>query len=147
MANPSTIWAQLALPNPPAGSVPYVLSDGATIGTDVLNFFYDPNLTILHIKQGIAQFGIIQTGVVGPVTPYSAGRVTLRAGQSSLVFTCTPAVSGDLLSINPRSLDATATRIIGAVTGPSQITITANAAATAAVDVEFIVIHLDAKAS
>lgn len=40
MTNPSNVWTQLSLPNPPAGAVPYVDTDNASIVTDVLNFNY-----------------------------------------------------------------------------------------------------------
>lgn len=41
VANPSTIWAQLSLPNPASGAIPFVNTDNVTIATDVLNFYYN----------------------------------------------------------------------------------------------------------
>ena len=41
MTNPSTIWSQLSMPNPAAGSVPFVFTDNATIVADVLNLWWN----------------------------------------------------------------------------------------------------------
>jgi hypothetical protein len=52
MSNPSTVWAQLALPNPAVGGVPFVGSDGATILIDVLNFYWSAgNAQLSHAHR------------------------------------------------------------------------------------------------
>lgn len=71
MGNPSTVWAQLSMPNPPAGSVPFVASDNVTIITDVTNFNYNPvtkTLTITAVNtpnitcNGVAVFAAVNGG-------------------------------------------------------------------------------------
>lgn len=45
----SSIWTQLTLPNPPAGSVPFVYTDNTTIAADPTNFNYDSSSAYLNL--------------------------------------------------------------------------------------------------
>lgn len=148
MANPSTIWAQLAMPNPPAGSVPFVLSDGATIGTDVLNFWYDPTLDELHTSNSaVIKSQQNQAGVASPVTiNYPSGIATIKAGASSVVVNNNKVRTNALVFIQRRNVDATAISLSVTV-GVGSMTITSNANATGDVNVNFLLVNVDIQTS
>lgn len=142
MANPSTIWAQLALPNPPVGSIPYVLSDGATIGTDVLNFNYDSNFLTLFVANGLS-LDLVDTtaGTANPITiNRRAGRFKVAAGATNNVVNCSLASVGDLVFSTIETTDATMNRCVGRVTSAGVVVFTFNAATTGAVTISFILV-------
>lgn len=56
-ANPSTIWAQLSAPYSGIGAVPFVNTDGLTINTDVLNFYYNQATHQLSVETNGDQTG------------------------------------------------------------------------------------------
>lgn len=148
MTNPSTVWAQLALPNPPAGSLPFVSSDGATIVTDVLNLMYSGGLSSYAGSQAPLQltvFGGVRVGysdttaVPGAaVINKPAGRVKIAAGQTTLVVTSSYAFATSIIRLIIETADATLTRCIP-VPAAGSFTITGNAAATAAVTISFTI--------
>lgn len=57
MANPSTIWAQLSFPNPPAGAVPFVFADNASIVSDVGYFWFNDSNKGLSVNCPFDQTG------------------------------------------------------------------------------------------
>lgn len=67
MSNPSAVWTQLSLPNPPVGSIPFVDTDNATIITDVINLHYDNALKVLHAAN-FATSGTFTGTFSGPTT-------------------------------------------------------------------------------
>lgn len=73
MTNPSTIWTQLAIPNPASGGIPFVATDNVSIATDVLNFYYDSITTTLYANNLQMQAG-------GSTSKVSAGGGALYAG-------------------------------------------------------------------
>jgi hypothetical protein len=147
MGNPSTIWAQLAMPNPPAGSIPFVLSDGITIGTDVLNFFYDQVNNVLDITNGIEVFSF-DAAAAGQVTiNHVAGSGIMAAGSLSLTVLNNKILNSHAkVFIQSRSNDATATRF-SVVLGGGGFLITANAAATANVTIDFFIVNCSVQTS
>lgn len=148
MANPSTIWAQLAMPNPPAGSVPFVLSDGATISTDVLNFSYSNVTQDLTVTNGIVPDSFSNTGQPSPVTVnHLIGTVTMGAGTASLVVMASLLRAGAKVFLQRRNTDTTAVQISTTSIGVGTFTITANANATAAINIDYWVINTNLQAS
>lgn len=57
MGAQSTIWTQLSAPNSPVGSIPFVYTDGTTIVTDVLNFFWNQTTQQLSLHGAGDQTG------------------------------------------------------------------------------------------
>lgn len=151
MSNPSTVWSQLSLPNPAAGSLPFVDTDSATIVTDVVNFFYSQGLSQLTGTQCAYQltvFGGVRVGfsnttaVPGAATiNKSAGRVLLAAGQISLVVTSSYAFATSIVGVTLETADATFTRVT-VTPAAGSFTITGNAAATAAVTMSFSILNV-----
>lgn len=145
--NPSTVWAQLATPNSPIGSVPFVGIDGASIETDVLNFFYtseDMATTGSQLAGQLTLSAGLRTGYQTKVsTPgsvtinYVAGRVVIPAGAGSVVVTCNKCFDTTIVLLSPQSNDATLTRL-SVVPGNGSFTITGNANATANFTVAFV---------
>lgn len=148
MTNPSTVWTQLSMPNPPQASIPFVTTDGATIVTDVLNFFYSQGLSALSgsicnyqltVYGGVRKAYTDTTATPGAVTiNKSAGRVKLAAGQTSLVVTSSYAFASSIIKLQLETADATLTRVIP-VPAAGSFTITGNAACTAAVNITFVI--------
>lgn len=153
MSNPSTIWSQLALPNPPVGSIPFVFTDGATIVTDVVNFFYtQAGVTLagtlqnsqLTVAGGLRESYTDTTTTPGAVTVNKpAGRSKIAAGQSTLVVTCAFCFLSSIVGINIEggAFDATATRF-QVTPGAGSFTVTFNAAATAAVTFSWDILNV-----
>lgn len=131
MSNPSLIWGQLSMPNPPAGSIPFVAADNASIITDVLNFKYDLTNKRLTVAGGLV-VGFTDTSVSpgGATANTISGRSSIGAGQSSIVIANSLVALGDIVNVTLETADATLIRIV-AITGVGSITITGNAAATA----------------
>lgn len=148
MSNPSTVWAQLATPNPPAGSIPFVTTDGATIITDVLNFAYSGGFTAftgsmaalqLTIYGGLRMAYSDTTANPGAaIINKPAGRVKLAAGQTTLVVTSSYAFVTSIIRLVIETADATFTRCIP-IPAAGSFTITGNAAATAAVTISYTI--------
>lgn len=134
----SNVWTQLTLPNPPSGSVPFVFTDNVTISCDVTNFSYDLTNFRLLIANGLKIAYTDTSAVPGAATiNKSAGRVKIAAGQTVLVVTNSLVAAGDIVDVNIETLDATFNRVIS-IASAGMITITGNAAATAAVTMSFI---------
>lgn len=146
MTNPSTVWTQLAMPNPPQASIPFVTTDGATIITDVLNFFYSTGLSAftgslaasqLTVAGGLRTSYSDTTGVPGAATINKpAGRVKLAAGQTTVVVTSSYAFLTSIINVNIETADGTLTRAI-AIPAAGSFQIVGNAAATGAVTFSF----------
>lgn len=137
MSNPSTIWAQLSIPNPASGSIPFVDVDDQSIITDMLNFSYSSTALILTSANGLKKQYTTTVAIPGAATINKmAGRVKLAAGQTTLVISNNLITGTELVSLQMETLDATMLRVIPVVAAGS-ITITGNAACTAAVIVSF----------
>ena len=153
MPNPSTVWGQLSSPNSPVGSLPFVFTDSTTIVTDVVNFFYTQDgVTLsgsLQYNQITAAGGLREsytdtTSVPGAATINKpAGRVKLAAGQTTLIVTSSYAFLTSLinLTVEGAAFDATATRF-QVTPANGSFTITANAAATAAITLAFDILNV-----
>lgn len=154
MGNPSTIWAQLSLPNPPVGSIPFVFTDSTTIVTDVVNFFYAQ--AGLSAYTGSMQplqltvFGGLREGFTDTTaTPGSvvinkpAGRVKMAAATNTLTVTNTYCFSTSLinLTIEGAAFDATAVRF-QVVPANGSFQIVSNANCTAAVQIGFDILNV-----
>src|SRR5690242_8139671 len=157
MVNPSNIWADLATPNPSIGSLPFVDIDGATITTDVLNFFYQSSTASIPVVANVKLAAILanqltvlnglrskyvdKTAVAGAATINAiAGRIKIAAGQTSAVVTNNCAFATSIISVQIEgAFDATATAVRVSVQADGSFTVTLNAAATAAVVVSFYI--------
>jgi hypothetical protein len=142
MGNPSTIWGQLSMPNPPAGSIPFVGTDNASIITDVLNFFYDPVGLQLNVYGGIKSKFTDASGVPGnAVISTPCGRVTIPAGRNHLVVTGAPFTTGDIVLFNMESNDATLFNLYVSTSGLGYFQINGNANATQNVTFAYVIIR------
>jgi hypothetical protein len=142
MANPSTIWGQLAIPNPAAGSIPFVYTDNFTIITDVSNFSYDPVGTQLFVAGGF-NCGYLQNGVASnsPTVNTASGRVTVPAGNASFTLNNALILAASIVVVNMETNDATATTIKTIVPSLGKIVVTLNAASTSSITFSFIVFN------
>lgn len=141
MGNPSTIWAQLAMPNPPAGSVPFVLPDGITIGTDVLNFAYSNVTQDLAVTNGIVPDSFNYDNLPTPVTVlHLIGEVTMAIGTSSVVVNCALLRVNAKVFTQRKSTDTTAVQLAVTIQAGA-FTITANANATAAFNIMYWIVN------
>lgn len=147
----STIWAQLASPSSPVGSVPFVFTDGVTIVTDVVYLAYQ--------QSGAAYAGSVMpyqlsvygghrvaysdtTAGTGNVTiNKTAGRVRFAAAASSIVVTSNYCFATSVINVQDEAGDATATRF-KVVPSAGSFTITANAAFTVAGNVTFTITNV-----
>ncbi len=151
MAFPSTVWAQLSSPNSPIGSVPFVGTDGATIGTDVANFFYtgpggNTDGTKLEgqltVAKGLRVGYQSRTSTPGSVTINEiSGRATIPAGSSFINVTCDKVFSSSIVMVQLLNADTTLIRIVP-VAIDGTITFSGNAAATANVTFSFIIFNV-----
>lgn len=153
MTNPSVVWTQLSIPNSPIGSLPFVASDGASIVTDVVNYFYTAaGISLsgtLQVSQLTIAGGIRQSYTDTTTTPGAAtinkpsGRIKMAAGQGSIVVTDSYCFASSIVSINIEgtAFDATATRF---AVQPANgfFTVTFNAAATGAVVMSFDILNV-----
>lgn len=149
MANPSTIWAQLALPYSPVGCVPFVADDGVTIVTDVLNFNYcsttatpstpDVKPNQLTVAGGIRVRYTDATLSLTPLINKPAGLVAIGAGANSVAVTCSYCTLRSLVFLQIKTPDATLTRVTVQV-ADGIFLITGNANATGAVTIEFFIV-------
>lgn len=149
MSNPSTIWTQLALPNPPSGSLPFVAADNATIVIDNLNYFYSGSLAAptitsstdsragasvfdsqVTVKNGVRQHYVDSSGVPGnAVANSTAGRAAFAAGTNSVTITNSYVTVTSLVDVQLETADATLNRVTVTPANGS-VTITGNANAT-----------------
>lgn len=102
MANPSTIWAQLAIPFPAGGSIPYVDSDDATIVTNVSAFNFDPAKLQLNVQTNGDSSGVDAINIYGAYDAYwtqGAAKSASFSLSSSRGTGSTPLIlqSGDLI--------------------------------------------------
>ena len=151
MSNPSTIWAQLAIPNPPIGGVPFVFTDNATIVTDTVNFNYTQlgaSLSGTLQNYQLTVYGGFRiaysdtTSIPGAATINKpAGRVKIAAGASTVVVTNAYCFASSIVQVQLEAADATLTRAIVTPANGS-FTITGNAAATTATQVTFVVTNV-----
>jgi hypothetical protein len=142
MSNPSTIWTQLSVPNPPIGSIPYVDTDGATIVTDVTHFYYTATTTSLFVTS-------IKVGYASNTTPGSSvacnatsGRVQMSSGRTTLTVTNTFVTAASVITVVSESNDSTALYVRSVVPGAGQFIITVGPAnSTAVMNFSFMVIN------
>lgn len=102
MTNPSTVWTQLAVPNPAAKAVPFIDDDNSSVIIDALNFYYNKaadstiNGTIISAQLTVLNgFRVKYTdGTVVPIANGGnitinsiSGRVQLLAGVASFTIT------------------------------------------------------------
>lgn len=154
MSNPSTVWSQLSLPNSPVGSIPFVFTDGTTILTDVLNFYYtqtgDPLITgsrlenQLTVTNGVRVAFSNTVGVPGNATINKvAGRVLLPGTGTFLIVTNNKVSATSIIQVQLEgAADVTATRAYVSSQGAGTFTISVNAAATAPVTISFLVTNV-----
>jgi len=143
----STIWAQLSLPYSPAGSIPFVLSDGYTIATDVLNYSYnaDGNQRVYLANKITFAYTATATsggGATAVVNNSPTGRVIMSAGNSSLTVTNSQCTATSIVIINVESNDATATIKKSVIPANGSFTITMNANCTSAVTFSFVIVNI-----
>lgn len=161
MSNPSSIWSQLSLPNPPSGSIPWVDSDNASIQIDFQNFFYsgplaDPTVVSttdpragssifdsqLTVRNGIRMHYLDQSGAPGNcVINGAAGRAAFAAGTNQVVITDSYITSTSLVDVQLETADATLNRVTVTPANGS-VTITGNANATGITKFNFNVINV-----
>lgn len=144
MANPSTIWAQLALPNPAAGSIPFVATDNMTIVTDVSNISYNPTTHQLTLAEAVQHaYGTTAAGAVGQSVTNNnpSGRVVLPAGASILTVLNNNVSATAIVFVEVEGNDATATFKKSVVPGLGQFVVTMNAAATGNLILSFLVVN------
>lgn len=153
MPNPSTVWAQLSVPNSPIGSIPFVDTDGQSIISDVSNLSYSAgNLSSyatgvlpyqLKITNGlrVAYSDLTAAPSVTVTINKAAGRIKIPAGQTTVTVTSNCCFATSIVHLQLESADATLTRVI-AVPAAGSFTITGNAACTAATTVNFIITNV-----
>lgn len=156
MSNPSTVWTQLSLPNPAAGSIPFVTSDNATVVTDVLNFMYSGGLSSLNAGTFSGQapyqltvFGGLRVGYTDsrtdPANPITinkcSGRVRILAAGFSLVVNCSYCTLNSMVILSKHGVALTATPPHSVTIGPGYFTINLEVAAAGNIDFDFFVIN------
>lgn len=147
---PNPIWAQLSTPYSPANSIPFVGQDGATINTDVLNFYYlNSSASItgsqlnqsLFVYNGFQQSAQDKSATPGDVTiNKTMGRVKIAAGDSSLTVTNNCCFVDSVVLLSIETADATLTRIVP-VRYAGSFVLSGNANATTAVTVSFVIMN------
>lgn len=153
MTNPSTIWAQLSIPNPPAGSCPYVTVDGITISTDVMHYSYIDNqwgtLTGSQLWYQLTVFNGVRVSYADttstPATNItinkSAGRFKIPLGSSAVTVNCSNCFATSIVHVQLESADTTLTRLVSIPAAGSFI-VSGNANSTAAVTVSFTITNV-----
>lgn len=147
---PNPIWAQLSTPHSPANSIPFVGQDGATINTDVLNFYYLNSAASitgsqlnqsLFVYNGFQQSAQDKSATPGPVTiNKTMGRVAIPAGGSSITITNNCCFSNSVILLSMESADAVLTRV-RVVPGNGSFVISGNANASATVKLGFVIMN------
>jgi len=149
MSNPSTIWAQLSLPNPPIGAIPFVDSDGATIITDVTYFYYSgPNdtTTDTELRGQLTVINGLRLGYQAAATTGNAtltkisGRGYIAAGANGVVITHALCFATSIVLISLETADATLKSL---AVSPSNglFAVVGDAAATGIVSFSFIIFN------
>lgn len=150
MTNPSTVWTQLAMPNPAMSSIPFVATDNASIITDVLNFNYTSGLAPLTGTN--AAFQLTAAGgvrysyldlsaapAVAVTVNKTAGRIAIPAGSRTVVVTCPGyAFPSSFIQCQIETQDATLTSVIP-IPALGSFQIQGNANATGIVKVSYVV--------
>lgn len=142
MSNPSTIWAYLALPNPAAGSIPYVDTDNASIVIDTTHFYYSPSTYSLFVTS-------LRVSYVSNTTPGStivcnstSGRVQMAAGRTTLVVSNTSVTATSVVMVTMETVDGTALYVRSVVPIANQFTITVGPAnSTGIINFSFFVVN------
>lgn len=147
---PSTIWATLALGLSPIGSIPFVDTDGVSITTDILHFFYTASgqqvfgitaayqLTVWGgIRQGYIDKAQSGLGVLVTIDAPS-GRFKLPIGQAAIQINSTYVTANSVVHITPENFDATFTQWRVTI-GDGNFLLTGNAACTSAMNIRFTV--------
>lgn len=142
----STIWAALATPNPASGSIPFVDTDNASITTDVLNLSYSKATQDITITNGMVPDSFVNTGASPVTLNHTAGVVALAAGTSTVVVNNNLIRVGALVFLQRRTNDATAISLAVTI-GTSSFTITSNANATGAVNINFLLVNTNPQLS
>lgn len=155
MSNPSTVWAQLSLPNSPVGAIPFVFTDGVTIMVDPTNFKYTQAADVLlgtssylayqlTLANGIRVNFQDLTAVPGnAVINKVAGRVKFAAAASVIVVTNSQVFANSIIRARIEgAYDATATRVQVTAQANGSFTLTLNAAATGQVTVSFDILNV-----
>ena len=129
MANPSTIWAQLSIPNPAGGSIPYVYNDNITIVTDVANFSYEAG-------------ALGNTTAGSTVTNNSpSGRVILLAANKILTVMNSFVTAKSIVLVTKETIDATGLYVAAVVPAAGSFVVTLNANTTGAVTFSYVVVN------
>lgn len=151
MANPSTVWAQLALPYTPVGDVPFVDVDNITIVTEHLYFNYcsstaTPSTPDVKAKQ-LTAFGGIRVGysdtsnVPGnAIINKPAGIVPIGAAGQTVQVNSIYCTARSIVLCQLMTADATL-KSVTVVVADGVFVITGNAATTGAVKVGFFILN------
>lgn len=126
MSNPSLVWAQLSIPNPAAGSIPYVDTDNASIITDVLNLNYFTSSHELFAKY-------YQGDTLGTVAPLagSIGEYQVTTGAVVALVNNTTINANSGLSLSPGDWDVEAIITFSPLTAATNTTVWQNSLSTA----------------
>lgn len=111
MANPSTVWASLAVPNPAQGGVPFVYTDNATMIIDVLNLFWNQTGLGLTVRGAGDNAGTDTINIYRQMDSY------LPTSAQSLVAASTLAIASILNGYSVSSSGGSALAPISNVTG------------------------------
>lgn len=156
MTNPSTVWTQLSIPNPPAGSIPFVTTDGATIVTDVLNFMYSQGLSTLVDNTGQKPYQLTVYGglrvaydnkvLLAPAPPTinkPSGRVRIKAGDLSILVTCSYCTVTSMVIVTQWGVDNTDAfaKTLVVFPGAGYFILSLPAVAAHDVDFDFLVVN------
>lgn len=137
----SNVWTQLSLPNPPAGSVPFVWTDNTTISIDPAGFNYNSTTQNLKVAGGLTMNSTIIVAAGATVIANSpVGIVGMPVGANVLSVLNNLVKAGDIIFTAINNNDATLTRVAASASADGIITIVGNAAATAQVGISFLVI-------
>ena len=147
MANPSTVWAQLAIPFPAAGSIPFVANDNATIVTDVQNLSYDPVRQGLDLtNQIVFGYTAVPLSTIATVTCNTAtGRVVIGPGIGNILVLNSNMTANTIVIPVLESTDATATSIKSCtpvnIAGQTGFRIITNAISTTQISIAFMLVN------
>jgi hypothetical protein len=142
MTNPSTIWAQLSLPNPASGSLPFVANDNQTIVTDVSNFNYDPVGLQLFIQNGLnVGYSTVATPGVSVTCNTASGRITVPAGNASFTLNNLLITANSIVLVHMETNDATSFNIRTIIPSLGKVVVTLNAASTGPIVFSYLVFN------
>lgn len=135
----SNVWAALALPNPPAGAVPFVFTDNTTIACAALDFNFDAAEARLTITNGIEQtYADISSvpGIAGVINN-SCGRFAVAAASAVFTLSNSLAEVGDIVLTQQETFDSTWITATAVVTLAGVITVSSSAPATGNTNITF----------